>query len=132
MNKKVLIALLLTCFLVLLGFIAIKNEYVGTHPSLKFSRGQCDIDIDPYSEPKAGILSQEWRNSDTLIVEGYVKTYCGGADIYGDHTIGGKNIILKYKIEPGDVLTPCLCSHKIIYEISNLRKKDYSVSLTSQ
>ncbi len=129
MNKKITITSLIIGLIILVVFI---SGCINQNPNLKFSTGQCDSDIDPYSEPRAGILNEEWNDDSTLIVEGYVKTLCGGAKIYGDYSVDGNNLILKYEIKTGNEVTNCNCPHKVIYEISNLEKKDYSISITSK
>jgi len=102
-------------------------------PYLKFSTSACDSNnTDIYSEPYAGILNQQWADDSTLIVDGYVKTYCGGADIYGDFSVEGNKLILKYDIKIGDAITSCNCYHKVRYSISNLEKKDYSISIVKK
>lgn len=100
-------------------------------PELNFSTGACDEKIDPYSKPVAGILSQEWKDN-VLIVKTYLKTYCGGANITSDFNIEGSNLILNYNIKTEGPVTSCLCPHMLIYEISNLEHKDYTISIQPQ
>ena len=103
----------------------------SSSPVLNFSTGQCNSSIDPYSKPVEGILDKTWTNQNTMVVNGFVKTYCGGANISGDYSIEGSSLTLKYKIKTAEAVTSCICAHKLIYEISNLEKKDYSVSIVS-
>lgn len=103
-----------------------------TNPSrLEFSTGVCDSSIDPYSKPNAGIINQKWLAKNTLLVEGFLKTFCGGVKIKGNHEVKDEKLILTYKIETGEAVTSCLCAHKIIYQISNLARKNYQISLVA-
>ena len=120
MKKFVLVGLVLGVFLV--GCLK--------QPNLKFSIEKCYEDVGPDSRVAAdGVLDYKWLNENTMLIEGFVKTYCGGAEITGDYNIEDNNIILKYDIEVGDAVTRCICLHKLIYEISNLEHNDYSVSM---
>lgn len=136
-NKKFITPLVLIGAIVIIFFIVIyvnlspKTPVSLFNPNLNFSTGLCDSNIDPDSQPIAGILSQTWKNQNTLVVEGYVKTVCGGATITGDFTLEGNNLTLKYNIKTGDSVTMCNCPHKLIYEISDIENKDYSVSIVS-
>jgi hypothetical protein len=129
MNKKIIITSIILGIILIIFVAVLITKPLLPKPNLKFSTSQCNSDIDPYSKPKKGILSQNWKNNKTLIIEGYVKTYCGGAEIDGDYNLEGNNLILKYKIKTGDAVTSCICAHKLIYEISNLKHKDYSISI---
>lgn len=104
----------------------------GSSPTLNFSTEKCNLELDPYSFPHEGILKTVWENQNTLVVEGYVKTFCGGANIEGSFSLEGNNLILKYKIKTEGAVTKCNCAHKVIYKIANLEKKDYSISLVSE
>ena len=66
-----------------------------------------------------------------MSVETYVKYPCGGASFSGEFAIEGNKLILKYDtiVPPGEPVTTCNCAHKIVYTISNLKKKDYEVSI---
>ena len=96
--------------------------------SLEFSTGKCDSNIDSYSGPVSGILSQTWSDN-TLLVEAYLKTYCGGAVISGSYEVKDNSLILEYKVKISGPVTTCVCTHKLIYKISKLEKKDYQISL---
>ena len=126
MNKKITLIFVIV-ILIISGCAKQADE---KQPDLKFSIEKCYEDVGPTSEvPADGILNNEWVNEDTMLIEGFVKTYCGGAEITGDYGIEGNNIILKYNIEIGQAITRCICLHKLIYEISNLEHKDYSISM---
>ncbi len=103
------------------------------NPDLNFSVGICRLeDLDPYSPPWAGILNQTWKDQNTLVVNCYVKTFCGGAAITGDYALDGNNLTLKYKIEVGDTVTSCMCPHQLVYEIPNLDNSiNYSVFINA-
>jgi len=99
-------------------------------PTLDFSLGVCDSKIDPYSQPPAGILKQAWLDKTTLQVQGFLKTYCGGAKITGDFKLKDLALDLYFKITTDGPVTSCLCAHKLTYKISNLEKRDYTVSFS--
>jgi len=94
---------------------------------LNFSTGGCSENIEPYTKPWAGIISEEWINDDSLLIKGYVKTFCEGAEIKGDVKVKGDKIILKYEIKEVGFVSGCNCVHGINYKISNLNKKDYLI-----
>ncbi|MDD1661919.1 MAG: hypothetical protein LUQ49_05600, partial [Methanomicrobiales archaeon] len=87
------LALALSVSLVLSGCI-VKEE----QPVLDFSTGACTRDLDPYTPPEAGVLETIWENESTLRVNGFLKTYCGGAEISGDYTLEGDTLTLLYSI----------------------------------
>ena len=107
--------------------------YFGITPAnLKFSTERCDSSQSYKNSGGHGIINQEWKDNQTLVVNGYVQTYCGGVKFLGDYSIDGNNLILEYKRLVGNIITECVCPYKLIYEISNLEKKDYSVSLVGK
>lgn len=130
MNKKIIIALVFIGVIIIISIIFTQHYFFVSNKNLGFSIGKCDSYIDPYSLPKEGILNQSWKNQDTLVVETYVKTYCGGATITGDYNVNRNNLILKYKIKLGDAVIKCFCTHKVTYEIPDLENKDYDISIT--
>jgi len=103
-----------------------------TGPALNFWTEECNDDINPYSQPSAGILNKTWEQENIFVADGYVKTFCGGAEILPDYLIEGDNLTLKYKLVIGDTVTSCMCAHKVIYEFSNLEHKEYVVSIIRQ
>ena len=107
-------------------------ESKNKNSNLEFSIGQCNSNIDPYSPPIEKILSQEWLDDGTLLVEAYLKTYCAGAKISGDYELKDINLILKYKVTISGPVTTCVCPHGLTYKISNLEKKDYQISLIKE
>jgi hypothetical protein len=97
------------------------------HPGLEFSTRACTREIEPYVSPEAGVLDTGWENGSTLVVNGYVKTFCGGAEISGDYTLSGDTIILFYNITtPGEV-TRCLCAHGVVYRIAGITMGEYRI-----
>lgn len=121
MNKVVITAIILAIVLLVIG--------CKPRPTLTFSTGECNANIDPYTQPSAGILNQTWVSSDTLLIEGFVKTFCGGATIKGDYLVSGDGLILKYTIDAKGPVTSCNCTHEVEYRISGLEAKQYSVSI---
>ncbi len=102
--------------------------------NLKFTFGNCDdtLGIDPYFKPYSGILNKNWKDPNILVVECYVKTFCGGSKIFGEYELNGSSLVLMYQEEIEEIVTSCNCVHKLIYEISGLENKDYSVSLVNK
>lgn len=86
--------------------------------------------MDGYGPPTAGVLNSTWVSPDTLVVEGFVKTFCGGAAIAGDYRVNGNDLILVYSVKPGLVVTTCNCVRKVVYRISNLPRQNYLISIT--
>jgi hypothetical protein len=97
---------------------------------LTFSTGECNSNIDLYTQSSPGILNHNWVSSDTLLVEGFVKTFCGGATVKGDYQASGDDLILKYTIEAKEPVTSCNCTHKVEYRISGLVVKEFSISIS--
>ncbi len=96
-------------------------------PVLDFSTGACTRDLDGYSPPEAGIFETAWEDDDTFRVDGFVKTYCGGAEISGDYVLSGNTITLLYNITITGPITRCLCAHGVRYRITGLPKSEYRV-----
>jgi hypothetical protein len=121
MNKVVIIGIALAILLLVTG--------CKPAPTLTFSTGECNANIDPYTQPSAGILNHNWVSSDTLLIEGFVKTFCGGATIMGDYQVSGNDLILKYTIDAKGPVTSCNCTHMVEYRISGLVVKEFSISI---
>lgn len=96
-------------------------------PALEFSPGACTRDIEPYTPPEAGILGTAWEDETTLRVNGFIKTYCAGAEILGDYDLSGDTITLFYNITITGPITRCLCAHGVQYRITGLPRQDYRV-----
>jgi len=94
--------------------------------NLKFTYEKCD---NSFKFPKynQGILKKEWINDTTILIEGYITDDCMGYEIKGDYKIDEDNLILYYKVKRGEVTTDCFCYRKLIYEISNMKKKEYNI-----
>ena len=103
---------------------------VGCTPGLRFSAEGCATGMDGYGPPTAGVLNSIWVSQDTLVVEGLVKTFCGGATITGDYRVRGNDLVLVYSVKPGLVVTTCNCARKVVYRISNLPCQNYLISIT--
>jgi len=127
--KKIIFINIGTIALIVIGFLLF-NFYPRTGFVVDKN---CELDIDPYGSPKAGILGQSWKNDDTLEIKAYINTYCSGAKIEGNHVIENDNIVLEYEIIQGTMgISECYCAHKVGYEISSLEKKDYSVFINKK
>jgi hypothetical protein len=98
-------------------------------PVLEFSTGECTRDMDPYTPPEAGVLETIWEDGNTLQVNGFVKTYCGGAEISGDYAIDGDDITLFYTITTPGPVTSCLCTRGVSYRIAGLPRGEYRIAL---
>lgn len=98
-------------------------------PVLEFSTGACTDDQDAYTPPEAGILETIWEDDYTLRVDGYVKTYCGGAEISGDFFVRGNSVALFYTITTPGPVTRCLCTRGVRYRITGLHRGEYTIDL---
>jgi hypothetical protein len=96
-------------------------------PRLEFSTGACTQDINPYTPPEAGILETIWEDESTLRVNGFVTTYCGGAEISGDSAVDGRDITLFYSITTSGPVTSCLCTRGVRYRIMGISRGEYRV-----
>jgi hypothetical protein len=96
-------------------------------PVLELSTGACSRDLDPYTPPAAGILESIWEDETTLRVNGFLKTYCGGAEITGDYALNGDIITLFYAIATPGPVTRCLCARGVRYRIAGLPRGKYQV-----
>ncbi len=84
--------------------------------------------MNPYTPPKYGILSSRWEGN-TLVVEGFVKTFCGGVVITGDYSLQGNNLKLYFRTRAPGPVTTCNCAHGIRYEFTGLEHKEYYITL---
>jgi hypothetical protein len=96
-------------------------------PVLDFSTGACTRDLDPYTPPEAGVLETIWEDETTLRVNGFLKTYCGGAEISGDYTLEGDTLTLLYTITTPGPVTSCLCPRGVRYRILGIPRGEYQV-----
>jgi len=117
----------LVLFLVLLLPLAGCVQEVVRPPVLEFSTGACTRSIEPYLPPEAGILETVWENESTFRADGFVKTYCGGAEISGDYALSGNTITLLYNITTPGPITRCLCAHGVMFRITGLPQGEYRV-----
>ena len=120
-------ALRYLAFPVLLLVIAGCLHAGAGRPVLEFSTGACSRDLDPYTAPGAGTLETIWENETTLRVNGFLKTYCGGAEISGDYALRGNNITLFYTVSTPGPVTSCLCTRGVRYRLTGLPYGDYRV-----
>ncbi|MFA5338015.1 MAG: hypothetical protein WC330_06760 [Candidatus Omnitrophota bacterium] len=128
LKKKV--AIIVLCFAAIATCIVFRVcSEENSKASLKFSMMACGKDtagVNPYSQPTQGILKESWLNDNKLVVECFVKTFCSGAKADGSYEIINDSIVLKYKITATGPVAQCNCVHRVIYEFSNLPKKNYS------
>ena len=96
-------------------------------PVLDFSTGACTREIEAYTPPEAGIRETVWEDDYTFRVDGFVKTYCGGAEISGDYALSGDTITLLYNITTPGPVTRCLCARGVRYRITGLPRGEYRV-----
>ena len=85
--------------------------------------------MDPYSPPEAGIQETLWEDESTLRVNGYIKTYCGGAEISGDYAVEGATITLLYTITTPGPVTSCLCTRGVRYRITGFPRGEYRIAM---
>jgi hypothetical protein len=128
----VFIFLVASIFVFLFGGIKEKiGNFIDSKPdNLDFMVNQCDEAISGYSDDQLGVKEVVWQDDNTLKISAYVGTYCGGEDlVYPNYSINSSDLVLKYKRTISSSVTQCVCAREIVYKISNLPKKDYTVSL---
>jgi hypothetical protein len=101
----------------------------GAQPVLEFSTGACTGKEDAYTPPEAGITGTAWANDYTFQADGFVKTYCGGAEITGDYALDGRNLVLFYTITTPGPVTRCLCTRGVRYRFTDLPYGEYRVRM---
>jgi hypothetical protein len=101
-------------------------------PHLDFTTAPCIPPMDPYTGPPAGVLNQSWSQERMLSLEAYLNTYCAGAVITGDFAIEGDQLVLLYNITTEGPVTSCLCTHRLVYTILNIEKREYRVMIQEQ
>ncbi|MDJ0676191.1 MAG: hypothetical protein QNJ36_12535 [Calothrix sp. MO_167.B42] len=127
MNRKLKIILLSILLLIFFPFATAMSCV-----NLKFFTESCALDLDhldPYKPPRDAILSSRWTSQNTLNIEGYVKEVRDGATLTGSYQIKGDELLLRYKVDLGEVVTTSRCTHKVVYNISGLEYKNYSISI---
>ena len=96
--------------------------------NLKFTKSQCSS--GSYNKEEIGKIKSKW-DKDILNIESLVVTNCAVADVQGDFEVNGNELILKCYVTL-DGIAKCECSFKVFYSISNLKKKDYKISLKEE
>ncbi len=97
---------------------------------MEFSSGPCDPDISPCDSSELGIKQITWINETTLKVKAYVSINCAEEIESGNYEITNDKIILIYKSPRcKDVCANCLCAHELVYNFTNLKRKDYQFEL---
>jgi len=124
-EKMAIISMIaLLCMISLVSAVGNLNFYINEEG---FQGDTSNID---FMWPRQGIIDYNWIDDNTLFIETYITTFCIGATITGgDYEINGDNLILKYKIVTGDVVTSCVSQRAMIYEISSIERKDYDISI---
>lgn len=97
--------------------------------NFEFSISRCDSEISNDSESEDGIISQKWLDEKTLVVEGYVRTYCAGVKIDGNYIIDNDNLILRYNLKIGTGVAKCICPYRLTYKLVDIEHKDYFIKL---
>ncbi|MDP2922409.1 MAG: hypothetical protein Q8O30_01635 [Candidatus Omnitrophota bacterium] len=72
--------------------------------------------------------NQQW-NGDTLILECYVNENCAAKIENFGYSVENNILRLRYKPYIFGDSANCMCDHKLIYEISGLEKKTYTIIL---
>lgn len=129
-------------FLVALIIVGVCAAYMGSQkniasqpvkPSLKFTTTGCDKGskiISPLSDPPQELTKITWLEENVLVVEFYVKTSCNAVEIRGDYELKDNDfLVLKYKTKGGNMFSKCTCANRMIFEIRELPKKDYRITL---
>ena len=105
-------------------------------PNLKFTKGHCEDFLNGItaidSKEREGIIKTSWLNENTLLVECFATGYCGGEEFTGKFELKGDSLLLKYETKIGSEVTECICFHKINYELSNIPKQDYKITLKEE
>eukprot|EP00771_Trimastix_marina_P001348 gnl/Trimastix_PCT/2414.p1 GENE.gnl/Trimastix_PCT/2414~~gnl/Trimastix_PCT/2414.p1 ORF type:complete len:133 (+),score=12.81 gnl/Trimastix_PCT/2414:84-482(+) len=101
---------------------------------MEFSVTQCSSDIPPYEPPTHAILGTQWTQDSTFVVDAYVKTYCGGAQISGDSVVQEEEgrIILHYQIHLDEAISRCICAKQVQYRFIGLEPREYQVSFAEK
>jgi len=141
MKKKTVLILVIVVIFVLVD-VGLFFMFMGSRknfsrqagkPSLKFSIVDCDKtlkDIDPKGYPPKEILKINWPDEKHLVVEAYVKGSCTGMEIDGDYQIRENDVLnIQFKKKGGNILSNCVCTNRVIFEIKDLTPRDYKVIL---
>jgi len=142
--KKIIMffGILLLVVLIIVGACA---AYIGSQkniasqpvkPSLKFTTTGCDKGskiISPLADPPQELSKVTWTGENSLVAECYIKTSCSAVEIRGDYELKDNDfLVLKYKIKGGNMFSNCTCANRLIFEINELPKKDYRITLEKQ
>lgn len=111
-----------------LGAGTIIKYYAGGNQQkdLSFSYSACDKTKKAY---KNTVTSQRWEGN-SLVVTGVAFPNCSATWLFGAYERNGNAINLKYLPVESSVLTACECPNEVRYQLDNLEKHDYEVSIT--
>jgi hypothetical protein len=77
---------------------------------------------------KDSIEEIRWLDDTTLVVKVYVIITCQNKIENIDYEFINDRIILKFQ-EVGNSMANCVCAHNVIYNFTNLRKREYKLEL---
>jgi len=122
--------------LILAGIVAFDVSGAGTvikyyaedyqQKDLSFSYSACDKTNKVY---KNTITSQRWEGN-SLVVTGVAFPNCSATWLFGAYERKGNALALKYLPVESSVLTACECPKEVSYQIDNLERHDYEVSIS--
>lgn len=108
--------------------IALLTSISFADPALDFRSEDCDQKVNAYNDlvlEKSN--STIWKNENTLLIERHVRVNCADVIENGNYSIKDNELLLTYNTIKCSPCAKCICAKKLIYEISNLEKKDYKI-----
>ena len=110
------------------GAATILHYYLMENPQkeLVFSFSPCS---DANNISKNTVVSQRWEGN-SLVVSGVAFPNCGAIWLFGSYDLDGTALSLKYLPVESSVLTACECSRNVRFNIDDLNKGDYTVSIS--
>ncbi len=108
----------------------IENEPIITQNNLQISLKECDDTIDPWNEENLGVKESEWLDESTLLIKTHISLLCGGESLSkASYEINNNELEVVYATKRADQITKCICAKELDYSVSDLPKKEYSVSI---
>ena len=133
MMKKqnyILIGIFAILFVILVSGCIKQMQQKTQETVMEFSSGPCDPDISPCDSSELGIKQITWINETTLKVKAYVSINCAEEIKSGNYEITNDKIILICKSPRcKDACANCLCAHELVYNFTNLKRKNYQFEL---